>query len=256
MDNGYGQYWLLLRGLGRQSAHWGDFPERLQRAFPQATIECLDLPGSGNAHDRSSPNAIPAITEALRQRVLMQGPLQTPLTLLGLSLGGMVSWHWLQNYPDEIAAGILINSSFANLSPCYRRLRWQAWAKVAALVGQNRVLARERAIVDLVSNRTPLERRQIAETWAEIDGKQPMRWSTVINQLHAAARFYPTLQKPATPVLLINSLADRMVSPTCSQAIAQNLALPLVSHPRAGHDIPLDAPDWLIEQLFCWSTAR
>ena len=52
------QNWLLIRGLARESGHWGDFLTQLQRAFPQAQIHCLDLPGCGINHRQSSPDSI------------------------------------------------------------------------------------------------------------------------------------------------------------------------------------------------------
>jgi hypothetical protein len=39
--NNVGQNWLLLRGLARESGHWGDFVTQLQVAFPKAIINTL-----------------------------------------------------------------------------------------------------------------------------------------------------------------------------------------------------------------------
>ena len=36
--------WVLLRGLTREHRHWDDFPEKLQRCFPEAQIISPDLP--------------------------------------------------------------------------------------------------------------------------------------------------------------------------------------------------------------------
>ena len=42
---------------------------------------------------------------------------------------------------------------------------------------------------------------------------------------------------------------DRLVSPRCSQRLAAAWKVPLALHPSAGHDLPLDDPDWLLAQL-------
>jgi hypothetical protein len=42
---------------------------------------------------------------------------------------------------------------------------------------------------------------------------------------------------------------DRLAHPTCSGRLAEALAAPLVVHPTAGHELPLDDPDWLLAQL-------
>lgn len=246
------QNWLLLRGLGRQSAHWGEFIPQLQRAFPQAQINTLDLPGSGRLCQQVSPNRIDAIVDIVRQHALQQGMLERPPTLLGLSLGGMVAWQWMQQYPNDMEAGVLINSSFASLSPLYQRLRWQNIGTICRLLGSQQIASRELGIVNLISNRSEAERKHIANVWTEIDSLQPMSLPTLIRQLQAAARYRPDNAAPSVPVLLLNSLGDRLVAPACSEAIQRHWHLPLHRHPTAGHDLPLDAGDWVIERLVSW----
>lgn len=71
--NNIGQNWLLLRGLARESGHWGDFVSRLQREFPQATINTLDLPGTGRFNNLPSPNTIENIVKFTREQALQSG---------------------------------------------------------------------------------------------------------------------------------------------------------------------------------------
>jgi len=248
--------WLLLRGLGRQSAHWGEFIPQMQRAFPLAQIYTLDLPGSGRLSQQTSPNRIEAIVDIVRQHALEQGMLETPPNLLGLSLGGMVAWQWMQQYPNDMASGVLINSSFASLSPFYQRLRWQNIGTICRLLGSQQIIERELGIVKLISNRSEVEQTQIAQNWAEIDRQQPMLKTTLFSQLQAAACYRPQNAAPCAPVLLLNSLGDRLVSPACSDSIQQHWRLPLKRHPSAGHDLPLDAGDWVTEQLQLWIKER
>jgi hypothetical protein len=75
-----------------------------------------------------------------------------------------------------------------------------------------------------------------------------------IRQILAAARFKPNLQSPKQPVLLLNSLGDRLVSPACSLAIHQQYGLPICTHPTAGHDLPNDDGQWVVRQLQNWLT--
>src|SRR5690554_4657129 len=65
-----------------------------------------------------------------------------------------------------------------------------------------------------------------------------------MRQLTAASTFKPTSPPPAMPTLILTSLADRLVDWRCSQALAQHWQCPLVCHENAGHDLPLDDPDW------------
>lgn len=50
-------------------------------------------------------------------------------------------------------------------------------------------------------------------------------------------------------MLLIASEQDRLVNVACSKTLASRWQIPLSLHPDAGHDLPLDDPDWLYEQI-------
>jgi hypothetical protein len=43
-----------------------------------------------------------------------------------------------------------------------------------------------------------------------------------------------------------------LVNSRCSLAIADAWHCALALHPDAGHDLPLDAPQWVIEQVRHW----
>ena len=244
--------WLLLRGLSREAGHWGEFVPQMQAALPKVKVDTLDLPGTGRFYQQTSPNRIEAILEATRQQALQDGLLKQPIHLLAVSLGGMVAWEWLQRYPQEIQSAILINTSFANLSRFYQRLRWQAYGQLIDALTTTNLYQRELAIVGMVSNRTDSERQTIARTWAALHQQRPISLINSLNQITAAARYQPALTRPQAPVLLLNSLHDHLVSANCSAAIQQHYQLPLHSHPNAGHDLALDAPEWVIEQALIW----
>jgi pimeloyl-ACP methyl ester carboxylesterase len=246
-----GQHWLLLRGLTRESGHWGDFLPQMQQAFPQAQINCLDLPGSGIFYQQTSPNSIAEITHQLRQQAYEQGWLSQKISLLTLSLAGMVAWEWMQQYPDDIDGAVLMNSSLATLNPFYQRLRWQCYLKLAQIICQSDSDKRELAIVKLVSNLAS-QHEKVAREWLEIQQLRPMSQQNALRQLIAAAHYVPKLDKPLPPVLLLNGLGDRLVSPRCSENISKRYAIPLSSHPWAGHDLCIDDTNWVIAQLQAW----
>jgi pimeloyl-[acyl-carrier protein] methyl ester esterase len=246
-----GNNWLLLRGLTREAGHWGDFLTQMQHVFPQAQINCLDLPGSGVFYQQTSPDSIAEITRQLRQHALANGWLQSKITLLTLSLGGMVAWEWMQQYPDDINGAALMNSSLASVSPFYQRLRWQSYGKLAKIIVQSDCYKRELELVKLVSNRES-QYEKVAAEWGEIQRLRPVNGKNALRQIIAAAKYKPAQAKPVPPVLLLNGLGDRLVSPACSQAISKRWSLPLVSHPWAGHDLCSDDADWVIAQLQQW----
>jgi pimeloyl-ACP methyl ester carboxylesterase len=248
-----GQHWILLRGLARESAHWGDFVPLLQAAFPNAQITPLDLPGTGRFYRDTSPNSIKAITAQVRRHAFNQGLIDRPVTLLALSLGAMVAWEWMHSYPDDISATALINTSFADLSPFYQRLRWQSYRNFVALVTAN-LYKRESEILQLTSNNQyPHER--ITQAWATIQRERPISLTNSFRQIIAAASYRPGGIPPQQPVLLLNGLGDRLVSPACSEAIHKKWRLELRRHPWAGHDLTLDDGAWVTLQLKEWIDA-
>ncbi len=251
MHSAIGQNWLLLRGLSREAAHWGDFLPLMQAYFPNARISTLDLPGTGQCHQETSPCSIAEITESVRKQALQQALLDRPLTLIGLSLGGMVSWEWMLRYPEDICGAALINTSLAGLSPFYQRLRWQSYPNFFKLIVQPSLYLRELAIVQTVVNRRDRD-QDIATEWANIQNQRPVRFSNTLNQIVAAARYCPEVKKPETQILLLTGKGDRLVAPACSYAIQKKWHIPLLSHPWGGHDLTSDDGAWVAARLQEW----
>ncbi len=250
-----GQHWLLLRGLCREAAHWGDFPSLLQAAFPASTVSTIDLPGTGQFYQENSPDSILEITHEVRRRALDAGLIAKPVTLLALSLGGMVAWEWMQRYPQDIAGGVLVNTSFANLSPFHQRLRWQSYPQFFSLLMARELYSRELAIIKLVSNRREAD-SETAAAWTAIQALRPISFANCCRQISAAARYRPSETKPETALLILNGRGDRLVDPACSYAIHKKWQIDIQSHPWAGHDLCLDDGYWVVNRLKDWADNR
>ena len=253
MNNALGKNWILLRGLARESAHWGAFVPQLQATFPDTKITLLDLPGTGRFYRDASPATIQEITDNVRDQALAQGLIQQPVTILALSLGAMVAWEWMRRYPDDICGAALMNTSFADLSPFYQRLRWQSYTNFIALLMTRDIYKREAKILQLTCNRRDQDEQiASASAWAKIQQDRPISLKNSYRQLIAAASFRPGDIKPQQPVLLLNGGGDRLVSSACSEAIHKKWLLELRRHPWAGHDLTLDDGDWVVLQLQAW----
>jgi pimeloyl-ACP methyl ester carboxylesterase len=242
--------WVLLRGLVREARHWGDFPQRLARRLPAGDTVCsLDLPGNGGLWREASPASVSGMVAAARAQL----PPRQGRVLVALSLGGMVALDWAANAPGEVEGCVLINSSLGRFSPFWQRLRTGSLPALARWTLPGPAAARERAIYRITSNRAPNE--AVIADWARHAGSAPVSAANAARQLWAAARFRAPAA-PKVPVLVLCSRGDRLVSPRCSHAIARAWDLPLREHPDAGHDLPLDAPDWVIEQIVQWWPRR
>ena len=123
---------MLLRGLGRSQGHWGDFVTRLRATWPAVEVETPDLPGCGARHEERAPADVAGTLAAVRAAVRPGGPV----SVLGVSLGGMVALEWARRHPGELAGLVVINSSLGGLTPPWRRLRLSAaWQVEQTLPG-------------------------------------------------------------------------------------------------------------------------
>ncbi len=243
--------WVLLRGLGRHARHWGEFPGALQRHLPGPDVVVpLDLPGNGVRWRERSPATMAELVDAAR-RELATLPHRPPYVLVALSMGGMVALHWAAQERRKVAGVVLINSSLADHSAPWQRLRPSAAAVLLGLLRPGLSASeRERRVLRLTSN-LPVPEALVA-TWARHARELPLSRANLLRQLLAAAGARAPFARPAAPVLVLASARDRLVAPRCSQAIASAWNQPLALHPSAGHDLVLDDPEWVIQHVTGW----
>ena len=251
--------WVLLRGLSRESGHWGEFPailfQQLQALQPGAELILLDLPGNGVLHRESSPMQVPSMVEACRDQLVRRG-VAGPVHLLAMSLGAMVVSDWVDRYPDEVSGAVLINSSLRPFSPFYRRLRPIKYLSLLVL-SLTRFSTRQReASVLGMTTRMLVAPETVIDDWVALQRRHPVGVRNTVRQLLAAVRYRASRGRPETPILLLCSKADGLVDWRCSQAISRAWGAPLRLHTRAGHDLPLDDPPWVADAVSDWLRAR
>ncbi|WLT31897.1 alpha/beta fold hydrolase [Geothrix sp. PMB-07] len=244
--------WILLRGLTRESRHWGDFPGQLQAALPLARILAVDLPGNGTFHQEASPLTVQGMVAHARAQLVELGAAP-PFHLLALSMGAMVATAWAEAFPGEVAGCVLINTSFRGFSPPHRRLRPRAWPSLLRMPLTPSAEGRERLLFSLTSRR---EAGPVPpwKAWVEIRRSRPGHLRNALRQLLAAARFKAPAQAPA-PTLVLTSAGDGLVASRCSLDISRRWACALAIHPWAGHDLTLDDGAWVAHQIRQWLNA-
>ena len=243
--------WFLLRGLVRESAHWGAFLPAFRAAFPDDEVHCLEIPGNGPLYRAVTPLSVPAMLEEVRAQARALAPGRPPARILALSLGGMIAHEWAQRHPRELAGIVLGNTSFGGYSLPYERL---APTSVLPLIRSSlaRTLEeRERQLLGVTSSRKELHAALSIE-WAQIGRLRPVGRVNALRQLLAAVRYRPLRTPPSVPQLILCGLGDRFVDPACSRAIHRAWNAPYRAHPTAGHDLTLDAGDWVIAQIRGW----
>jgi pimeloyl-ACP methyl ester carboxylesterase len=242
----------MLRGLGRESGHWGPFLPALEAAARDSEVVTLDLPGAGTRlHDRA-PRSIRRTVDRVRDEARARDLLRSPLLLFGISLGGMVAMEWAASHPEEVGGIAIAASSASDLAPLLQRFSLAGIATVV-LNGLTRdPERRQRRIAWLVSNRRDIRDRVVHE-WTQIERDRPVSFATLRAQMEAASRW----RAPASlrvPSLFLVGRKDRLVHPACSRTLARRYGAPLEEHPDAGHDLTTDAPEWVAGHCVRWAS--
>jgi pimeloyl-ACP methyl ester carboxylesterase len=246
--------WILLRGLTRETRHWGAF-EATMRAHriigEDERVTFIDLPGNGDEHARIAPLSVHALTDFVRTRALSLG-VSMPCRVLAMSLGAMVATAWAQQYPDEIERLVLINTSMRPFARTYERLRPSAWRMLMRIVANwNDAHRCEQLIHRLTCHRTDTFDADLAQ-WAAFRRTHGASAANAWRQLLAAARFRACSTPPRCPTLLLSSAQDELVNPVCSARIAQKWGAAHVVHAWAGHDLPHDDAGWTCDAITTW----
>lgn len=238
--------WFFFRGLVREAGHWSGFLEKFEAAFPERQAIALDIPGNGNRFQEPSPTSVAGMAEAVREEFLKRKGESNHL--FALSLGAMVALEWMQRWPHDMKSAVLLNTSVRGLSPLHHRLRPRNYWRILKMTVLGGLERKERTILEMTSH-SKHRFDELEQSWVEIQRARPVSTANSLRQLIAASRFHPPKEKPAIPVLVLNGAGDQLVHPSCSQAIAKHWGLPVRVHPSAGHDLTLDAGDWVLEQL-------
>lgn len=243
--------WVLLRGLMRESRHWGEFPAFFQQAMDGQALVTLDFPGNGSLHAQTSSTSVEGMVNNARMQLRQLGH-PPPYCLLALSLGAMVAVAWSEQHPQELEKMVLINTSLSHYNPFYHRLRPKNYFALMRLLYAS-VAQREGLILRLTSRRSDTENLQaILLQWIAYAEEYPVSRANILRQLRAAFSYRARSTAPATPVLLLAGQKDQLVNVRCSLTLAQDWHSAIRLHPDAGHDLPLDDAVWVTEQVREW----
>ena len=243
--------WVLLRGLTRESRHWGEFPAVLQRQLGSVQVVALDQPGNGQLNAQASPTRVGEMAEACRVALRERG-LEPPYHLLAMSLGAMVALAWANEHPEELQGCVLINTSLRTFSPWYQRLRPRNYGRVLGMALSRDLEANERTVLAMTTRHPTVDKTTLLAQWASWRRERPVSRANALRQLWAAARFGTPREAPEVPLLVLVSAADGLVDPRCSQRLAQAWGAEVRTHPTAGHDLPLDDAAWVAREVAAW----
>lgn len=247
--------WVLLRGLTREIGHWGTFPAMLHDHLPEGSrVIAIDLPGNGRLNGERSPARIEAYVDDCRAQLRALG-VATPVHVVAMSLGAMVTADWASRHPGELAACVLVNTSLRPFSPWYRRLRPANFGALFRVMWPGSSARLRERIILRITTRHPADADRTVDAWTALRKSRPVSGSNALRQLWAAMRYRASAEAPAVPLLVLSSQCDGLVDVRCSQRLANAWHVPIALHPTAGHDLPLDDGAWVAGQVAQWAAA-
>ncbi len=244
----------FLRGLTRESEHWGSFRKKFEKRYSPENLFFCDLPGTGKLHSIPPVYNFSTLIDTVRLQILDKNLNNRNFqyrVLVGMSFGGMVACQWLAKYSNDFDAIILINSSASDLSTMNQRMNLSCVRYLLPAVLKLNMEMRERRILQCVSNKKVDEEE--VNRWIKIQKNSPVTIKTFLSQLFLASTFSIKKISFSIPTLVIYSSKDRLVSFQASENIANYLNAEKSIHKWAGHDIALDDPDWLLNEILNFS---
>ncbi len=238
--------WIFLRGLTRGNIHWGDFQQIFKKHCPDAEMEFLEIPGNGLRSDESTPVSVEKLILSLRTNSVFVKSNQ-PFNICGISLGGMAAMKWAEMFPNEVTTISVINTSLSQYSAFYKRLRPDNYEILLKTLFLTNTYEQEENILRITSNDFE-NKKYFIKKFAEFALNHQVTKLNFLRQLILAKNIYIE-SIPLIPFKIISSKNDRLVDSSCSDVIALKLGGVHFVHPTAGHDLPLDEPEWLSEIL-------
>ncbi len=243
----------LLRGLTRESGHWGDFIDIIQNHNPHFNIHLLDLPGAGIHYKLKANTTAKGMVAFLREQTLpvLQDKNQTHI-ICASSLAGMVATEWVLNHPKDFQGLITISASFKGICKNKERANPKMRSTMLKILMYKKNIEKREHLIMKVNSNTPELKTDLVKEWIAIQKERTMTRANILRQTLAGIRYSTRKRKPNLPLLIVGSKKDKLVAPECIIKTHQAFGGKLVWHPTAGHCLPLDEPDWLSVEISDW----
>lgn len=260
---------VAVHGLGGSHANWLAVAPALSRDH---RFYAIDLAGHGHTRPDHRSTEIPANQELLHRFIV--DVVGEPVTLLGNSMGGLISLRQAAFHPDTVRDVVLLGPALP--LPVWKvgdplvaggiaatgvpRLGSSLLARARERTSPQEQVAEmleltcvdpSRVPDDVVTAMVDLARRRRDYAGTEV-GLEVAARSTVSSllQRRAVDRAFDHVR---APVLILHGEKDRLVSVEAARrAVQRRPAWHLVTHPDLGHVVQLEAPEWTVEQIRHW----
>jgi len=233
-SEGRGPALLFIHGLGSSTQDW---PHQLEYFSRKYRCLALDLRGHGQSDKPPGPYSISMFAKDVAD--LLEDTGAQPVSVVGLSLGGMVGFQLAVDHPHLITKLVVVNSAPAVVPQTWRqKMQFKQREWIVRFLGMRRM---GQVLAD----------RLLPEPWqSDLHRTFVARWSgndprAYLASLRAIVGWsvYDQISAIRQPVLVISADQD-YTTPEQKRAWLQripNARLQVVSNSR--HMTPLDQPD-------------
>lgn len=245
---------FLLRGIGRESGHWGStFTQEVRQELPCANFVLMDLPGAGKYYNKPALSTIEKMADFLRREYLpILDSVPGKRIIVATSLAGNVALEWVTQYPTDFHGAVLMSTSLKGVCKGKERVKPEAKTQFVSIFLTNDLREREEEFLSINSN-GGVKADSLLDAWEAIQKMRPVSKGALLKQTVAGMTYKPTKDKRTLPILVIGSKSDKIVSVSCFEKVANTLDAELILHTSAGHGIPIDAPLWLASKTSFWA---
>lgn len=234
---------VLLHGYTGHARSWDAFAEAMTDRY---RVLALDQRGHGETDWAGAGHyGIDAMTEDLRTFVAALG--LRGFTLLGLSMGGMVSMDYAGGRPPELAALVIVDIGPELVSSGAERIR-DAQQLSDVFASREAAFAAARA-----ANALPPEAHQRDRVYNNLmlteDGHWTWRYDRVLRSVRElrprdAETGWRSCADIAVPTLLIRGALSDILAPEVAERMIGTIpGARLTTVADSGHSVPLDAPE-------------
>ena len=225
---------LLLHGLGSSSFDWQPQIEHLSRT---CQVYALDLRGHGQSELLRAPISMAELAADIAEFIQAMGI--APCILVGISMGGMLTFQLLAEQPQLVRAAVLINTA-----PSFPLDSWRVRGQVLLRLAMVRGLGLERFGRLLAARLFPQPQQQLLRALLaeRIAGNDKRSYLYAMRAI-AGWSALEAVREVQTPLLVV--AGDRDYTPLAyKQSYVEqlkNAQLQVIAD--SGHATPMDQPE-------------
>ncbi|MCS7095354.1 MAG: alpha/beta hydrolase [Thaumarchaeota archaeon] len=239
VDIGRGSAVLLIHGWGSSSFTWRKNYSSLAEGF---RVIAVDLPGFGLSERLKEGLRLSSVTEHLLKLAEVLG--LGSLSVVGLSMGGVIASHLAATHPEWVRELVLVNPSLrlrqtGRGPPSSRLIRSGPVAALLAAVLVNRYFVR-RVLRNAVWVKDVVDEEMVTGYYMSV--KESGR--TLLEAFDIIASFdLKTFETLKVPTLFILGERDRLVPTEANAELAGRMGSDVSTIPDAGHLVHEERPE-------------